>query len=81
MNSNSSVQKINWRQAIAEMTLIIAGVLIALAVDSRWDERLERRAEISYLESLRQDFEANQASLLPQIQARLDLIAVGDDIL
>jgi len=81
MNSKTSAQSINWRQAIAEMALIIAGVLIALGVDAWWDQRQVAKAEVSYLEALLQDFETNRDDLLNQIQIQEDIIASGDKIL
>jgi hypothetical protein len=81
MNSELSVQKINWRQAIVEVTMIVAGVLIALAVDDWWEEKLERDAEISYLEALRQDFETNRETLDAAIREQENIINEGDELL
>ena len=81
MNSKSSAQSINWRQAFVEVSLIVAGILIALAVDAWWDQRQEREAEVSYLEALRQDFATNRESLLAQIALQQDIVHAGDDVL
>jgi len=81
VNSDTSVQKINWRQALAEVTLIVAGVLIALAVDSWWEDKREREAEISYLEALKRDFLTSRESLESSIKEHQDIINVGDEIL
>ena len=81
MNSKSTAQRINWRQAAAEMTLIIAGVLLALAVDAWWEEKSEREAEVSYLRALNQDFAANRDGLQAQIILHENLITAGDEVL
>jgi len=81
MNSKTAVQRINWRQAIAEVAMIVAGILIALAVDNWWDAKLERDAEHGYLEALRQDFQTNRESLKSQIEIHENLIIQGDEIL
>ena len=81
MNSDTSVQKINWRQALAEVTLIVAGVLIALAVDSWWEDNREREAEISYLEALKLGWLTSRESLESSIKEHQDIIYAGDEIL
>ena len=81
MNSDTSIQRINWRQALAEVTLIVAGVLIALAVDNWWEVKREREAEISYLEALKLDFLTNRESLESSIKVQQDIINNGDEIL
>jgi len=81
MSSDSSVQRINWRQAVAEVALIVAGVLIALAVDN-WRENEEKRdAETQYLISLKQDFESNREELEASIKEQEGIIREGDAIL
>ena len=69
--------QINWRQAFVEVALIGTGVLIALAVDSWWDERQERTAEIQYLQSLKTDLLANRAELQVRIEGEQGLIERG----
>lgn len=45
----------NWKYAVAELLIIVSGVLIALAVDN-WNQGLKERAlERQYLESLAED--------------------------
>ena len=62
------MRKVNWHQAAVEVALILAGILIALSVDSWREEQLERKAEIVYLEELEQDFLANKESLNVSIE-------------
>jgi hypothetical protein len=81
VSSDTSIQRINWRQALAEVTLIVAGVLIALAVDNWWEVKREREAEISYLEALKLDFLTNRESLESSIKVQQDIINNGDEIL
>ncbi len=80
MTAEEKTRKVNWHQAIAEVALIILGILGALAVDSWWDERAERQAERDYLESLKADFIANRQSLHREIEWEERLISNGKDI-
>ena len=77
MFARISQNRINWRQALVEVTLIGTGVLIALAVDSWWDERQERIAEAQYLRSLQADFQANQDQLRARISVEQGIIDEG----
>jgi hypothetical protein len=70
----------NWRQAFVEVALIGFGVLIALAVDSWWDAKQERQAEIEYLKSLKADFEGNRRELIRNIDTEKHLIGLGAEI-
>ena len=80
MASDAKTGKINWYQAIAEVALIILGILGALAVDSWWDERSEREAEIDYLESLRRDFISTRLSLSKEIEIEKRILGIGREI-
>lgn len=44
----------NWRYAVGELALIVAGVLIALAATSWYEDQVQRRDEILILEQLRE---------------------------
>jgi hypothetical protein len=46
---------LDWKRAATEMTVIVAGVLIALGVDSCWGELQERERESAYLRQLLSD--------------------------
>ena len=81
MTTNSRVRKVNWHQAVVEVALILAGILIALSVDNWREEQLERKAEIVYLEELEQDFLANKKSLTASIEYQKGLVAIGDELL
>ena len=61
--------KINWRQAIAEVGLLMLGVLLALWVDSAVDSRQELAEEQQYLVALIEDFEENRDALAAHIRA------------
>lgn len=53
----------NWKYALGELSLIVAGVLIALAVDAWWDNRQEREREREYLGQLLADVRENERRL------------------
>ena len=46
---------LNWKYAIGELSLIVAGVLIALAANSWWEDRSDRQRERAYLKQLLSD--------------------------
>ncbi len=52
-------------------------MLAALAVDSWWDERQERSAEVEYLRSLQTDIQTNQDQLSARIEVEEALIDLG----
>lgn len=80
MINKGSVRKVNWHQAIAEVALIILGILCALAVDSWWEDRSKREAEIDYLESLKADFISIRDSLYEEIEWEKHRINDGKEI-
>jgi hypothetical protein len=80
MTSKAKTGKVNWYQAIAEVALIILGILGALAVDSWWDERSQQGAEIDYLKSLRTDFISTRLSLSEEIEVEKRILGIGKEI-
>ena len=52
-----------WKRLLAEFTVIVAGVLIALAVDSWWEERQERHHAREYVQQLLADVEVTERRL------------------
>jgi hypothetical protein len=80
MNADANRLRVNWRQAIAEVSMIMLGILGALAVDSWWDERAERVDEVEYLQSLKADFEANREDLKASIEAQRRRLDTGKEI-
>ncbi len=80
MNIKLKLRKINWYQASAEVLLILIGLLFAIAVDSWWDERVERADELAYLKALREDFISNRTELNKSIETERELINYGKEI-
>jgi len=54
---------IPWQRALAEMTVIVVGILVALWVDALIQYRSDRNTETQYLESLAVDLESDLAEL------------------
>src|SRR5688500_17187949 len=52
-----------WKRLIAELAVIVAGVLIALGADSWWEHRQERRRAEEYLRQLLVDFRATERQI------------------
>ena len=51
-----------WKRVLAEFALIVLGVFVALAANSWWDERSERRLERVYLTQLLADVADREAA-------------------
>jgi hypothetical protein len=81
LSQATPVRKVNWYQATAEVTLILIGVFVALAVDNWRVEQQEKKEERAYLEALMEDFQKNRQSLLEQIEVQKNIIGFGDEIL
>ena len=56
---SDALRELRWAQVILELALLIAGILIALAVDGWIDDRRDERAERRYLELLQRDLDSN----------------------
>ena len=54
------LKRINFPQAIAEVSLIVFGIVAAFAVQAWWENKKDRETELAYLVSLQQDFVANR---------------------
>jgi hypothetical protein len=54
-----ALRELRWAQVVLELMLLIAGILIALAVDGWIDDRRDERAELRYLELLQRDLDSN----------------------
>lgn len=57
-----------WNRLFAEFTVIVAGVLIALAVNSWWERRQERNHARQYVEQLLADFQTTERRLRSAIE-------------
>lgn len=55
----AALRELRWAQVVLELALLIAGILIALAVDGWIDDRRDERAERRYLELLQRDLDSN----------------------
>lgn len=58
------------RRAAAELVVIVAGVLIALAFDGLWQARADREAEIEWLVALREETADNLRAVRSDANAR-----------
>jgi hypothetical protein len=62
-------QSLKWKPVLGQLGLIVGGVLIALAVDSWWENRQERDQERAYLEQLLSDLRETESRLENSIAA------------
>ena len=68
MNREALGSSLPWKRLIAELTVIVAGVLIALAADSWWEQRQENERAEAYLKQLLVDFQATERRLKNTIE-------------
>lgn len=59
---------LDFKYLLTELLLIVAGILIALAVDSWWQQRQDRETERSYLSALQSELEVNRAEFEGHLQ-------------
>lgn len=63
---------IPWRYAAGEITIVVMGILIALAVNDAYEDRQDRRRESLYLQSLATDLRSDIRELTSAVErARL----------
>lgn len=65
----------------AELVVIVAGVLIALAAENGWGSLQDRRFEVAALESLRAELEAAEAQLTEYVTRDSTIMRHADRIL
>jgi hypothetical protein len=68
VNREAAGLSLPWKRLIAEMAVIVAGVLIALGADSWWERRQERRQAEDYLQQLLVDFRTTERRLQGAIE-------------
>jgi hypothetical protein len=66
-----------WLSMFAELVLIVAGILIALAIDGWVQDRKDRDSETTYLELLRDDLTLIEAELAQFIEFENSILATG----
>ena len=70
-----------WVSLLAELVLIVAGILIALYIDGWMQDRQDRARETAYLELLRDDLELIEAELAEYITSEESIVATGKTFL
>lgn len=67
MHPSKVVRAVNWRHALGELLLIVAGILIALAISDWNDRRIEREQELAFLEEVQTALATDLQSLEPKL--------------
>ena len=62
------------KRAGLEVAVIVLGILLALAADAWWDERIRKDRELGLVLALEQEFEANKAELEETGRAHSNLL-------
>jgi hypothetical protein len=70
-----------WQRLLAEFAVIVAGVLIALAVDSWWERQQERNREEEYLRQLLNDFQKSEQRLRGTIEAETKRVGAVNSVI
>lgn len=66
-----------WFTLFAELALIVAGILIALYIDGRVQDRKDRRTETAYLELLRDDLALIEVELAEYVEFEKSILSTG----
>lgn len=69
MNRGAGGSSLPWKRLVAELAVIVAGVLIALGAESWWGRRQERRQAEEYVRQLLVDFRETERQLQNAIAA------------
>lgn len=70
-----------WPRTIAEVVLIILGIILAFSADRWWDSVQRRDLERDYLARLTDDFAANQRELSQGVARQDTFLATAHDLL
>ncbi|HEX9740052.1 MAG TPA: DUF6090 family protein, partial [Ignavibacteriaceae bacterium] len=57
------IKRVNYRYFVSELLIVVAGILIALSLNSWREDNADKNREQFYLKSLKTDFEQSLASL------------------
>jgi len=61
------VEGLSWRRGLAEMSVVVLGILIALAVDDWYAGRQDHAKELAWVQGLRDDLHADRRALEEQL--------------
>ncbi len=81
MSKTIKLLKTKWREYLIEMIVIIAGILLAIALNNWNEERKSRILEQNYLKGIQDDFKKDTAflhRLYPDLERRLNLYKIVD---
>ncbi|NIL94885.1 MAG: hypothetical protein GTO71_10720 [Woeseiaceae bacterium] len=70
-----------WVSLLAELVLIVAGILIALYIDGWVQDRQDRDREVAYLELLRDDLILIEAEVAQFVEFEKSMLATGKEFL
>ena len=76
-----TVSSVPWNRLFGELAVIVAGVLIALAMDSWWDRRQEQKQAEGYLQQLLVDFQGTERALEAAITADTKMLERVNSVL
>jgi len=73
MRTAKLIRAVNWRHAVGELILIVAGILIALAISDWNDRRIQRAGELALLAEVRSALALDMETL----EGNLELVTEG----
>ncbi|MFK7955730.1 MAG: hypothetical protein AB8B96_06505 [Lysobacterales bacterium] len=80
-NARSNKITVNWPQAFSEVSLLLAGVLLALAAQAWWEARAERETSLEHINNLIIELDANASGLTDSLAKHEGYIEVSVAIL
>jgi hypothetical protein len=81
MNRRVAGLSLPWKHLIAELAVIVAGVLMALGADSWWEQRQEHRLAEEYLQQLLVDFRETERGLQSAIAGDTEKLQSASGVL
>ena len=81
MNRETTGLSRPWKRLSAELGVIIAGVLIALAANSWWEQRQEHRRAEEYLQQLLSDFRETEQGLKGAIKGDTEKLVSASGVI
>lgn len=79
-DKSGNARQIPWLRIAAEGAVVVASILLALAIDTWWAERMERKVEREELSRLYAEFQTNRDRILPKGDLQERAAAAGLEV-
>lgn len=73
-------QSIAWSRILIEGSAIVASILLAFAIDAWWEDRQQRKSDITHLHGVLEEFESHKALLAEAIKSHGITVDLGYEL-